>query len=296
MKLDQLQYFVETARREHLGQAANFLNVSPSAISHSIAQLEDQLGKKLFEKTGRRIRLTETGHTLLGKAEAILADILRIQNELSDSSCEIKGHFRLSATHLLCSQLLTPVYLKIQKKYNQVTSRIQSFRSGEVLTKVDSGELDLGVCFSPHSSPLHEQEDIFQGKLLLAFGKQHLFLKSKNINHLQHYQAAVALGAQGIENCESNPIFKKFSLNPKVGMYFDTYDVAVEALKSQNFWALLPDFLCYKHQNFIETYTPKNWSLEYRITAIWPRHKIRTPFLDLMISGMKEELNQKFKA
>ncbi len=56
MTLDQLQYFVEAARRQHIGQAARFLNISPSAISHSIAALEEEFGQSLFEKQGRQIR------------------------------------------------------------------------------------------------------------------------------------------------------------------------------------------------------------------------------------------------
>ena len=50
MKLDQLTYFLEAARHEHIGKAAKAVAISPSAISHSISALEKELGRPLFKK------------------------------------------------------------------------------------------------------------------------------------------------------------------------------------------------------------------------------------------------------
>jgi LysR family transcriptional activator of glutamate synthase operon len=58
MKIDQLIYFAETAKEEHIGRAAKILGISPSAISHSIASLEGELQLKLFQKKGKNIFLT----------------------------------------------------------------------------------------------------------------------------------------------------------------------------------------------------------------------------------------------
>ncbi len=108
MKLDQLQYFVEAAKRQHVGQAARFLNISPSAISHSIAALEDELGKRLFEKQGRQVKLTQSGKMLLDRAEHLLGEERRIRDEVSQGHFVMRGHYRIAATHTLCAELLTP--------------------------------------------------------------------------------------------------------------------------------------------------------------------------------------------
>lgn len=288
MKFDQLQYFVETARRQHIGQAARFLNISPSAISHSITALENEFGRPLFEKHGRQIKLTPHGKLLLDRAEFLLTEANRIHEELSSEHLEMRGHYRIAATHTLCSEFLTPTWMDIQAQHSALTATLHSLRSGEVLSRVNSGEVDLGICFSPHSGPQHEQELLHQGRMVLSFGKKHPFLKDRRVELLNQYPSIAALAAQGIENCENHPAFQKFRLQPKTVNLFDSYDVAIQALRTNRVWTLLPDFLAYSRPQEIETYIPRGWDADYKIAAIWPKYRIRTQALDQVIQNVRE--------
>lgn len=287
MKLDQLQYFVETARRQHIGQAALFLNISPSAISHSITALEEEFGKRLFEKQGRQIKLTQHGKLLLDRAEFLLTEAGRIREELATNQMEMRGHFRLAATHNLSSEFLMPTWITLQKDNPGLTATLRSMRSGEVMASVNSGEIDLGFCFSPHSGPNHEQEVIHEGNLILCFSKGHPFLKKQIISDLGAYPSIAALGAQGIENCENHPAFQKLKVVPKVANLFDSYDVAIQALKRGEFWSLLPDVIAYKNKSEIETFIPRGWDVDYKIAAVWPKYRIRTHALDHVVEQMR---------
>lgn len=290
MKLDQLQYFVEAARRQHIGQAARFLNISASAISHSITALEEELGKKLFEKHGRQIKLTPHGKLLMDRAEFLLTEVQRIREELSSDQLEMRGHYRMAATHTLCSDFLTPTWMEIQNQHPALTATLHSLRSGEILARVGSGELDLGICFSPHSGPNHEQELLHQGKLVICFGKKHPFLKDRRLENLNNYPAIAALAAQGIENCENHSSFQKLRLQPKTVNLYDSYDVAIRALESNRVWTLLPDFIAYSHHDEIVSYIPRGWEAEYTIAAVWPKYRIRTHALDYVIERVREIL------
>jgi DNA-binding transcriptional LysR family regulator len=288
MKLDQLQYFVATARRQHIGQAALFLNISPSAISHSISALEEEFGKQLFEKQGRQIKLTHHGKLLLDRAEFLLAETERIHEELASDQIEMRGHYRIAATHTLCSEFLTPVWLDLQEKNPGLTSTIHSLRSGEVVSRVNSGEVDLGICFSPQTGPNHEQTTLYEGRLLMCFGKKHPFLKERRTELLNEYPTISALSAQGIESCENHPSFQEFGIRPKSINLFDSYDVAIRALRSNRVWALLPDFFAYSRSSEIETYIPRGWEANYKVAAVWPKYRIRTQALDLLIENVTE--------
>ena len=61
MELSQLRYFRELAKREHLTKTAEFLNITPPSLSVAVSKLEQELGVKLFERSGRNIRLNENG-------------------------------------------------------------------------------------------------------------------------------------------------------------------------------------------------------------------------------------------
>lgn len=71
LNFHHLLYFWRVAKTGHLTQVANDLHVSQSALSNQIRQLEDRLGEPLFERTGRRLVLTETGQLVLSYAENI---------------------------------------------------------------------------------------------------------------------------------------------------------------------------------------------------------------------------------
>ena len=61
MNLNHLQYFVKLAHLEHYTKASQMLNITQSSLSHSINDLEKELGVLLFIRQGRNVRLTKCG-------------------------------------------------------------------------------------------------------------------------------------------------------------------------------------------------------------------------------------------
>lgn len=61
METRNLEYFLQLAKYEHVSQTADLLNISQPSLSKSLTQLENELGVKLFDRQGRRIKLNETG-------------------------------------------------------------------------------------------------------------------------------------------------------------------------------------------------------------------------------------------
>ena len=83
-----LRYFREVATEGHLGRAAERLNVSQSALSTQIRQLEDRLGQTLFDRVGRTLQLTEVGRIALDYADRIFTagdDLLAALNQSGTS-------------------------------------------------------------------------------------------------------------------------------------------------------------------------------------------------------------------
>jgi LysR family transcriptional activator of nhaA len=71
LNFHHLFYFWRVAKTGHLTQAASELHVSQSALSSQIRQLEERIGEPLFERSGRRLLLTDTGQLVLSYAENI---------------------------------------------------------------------------------------------------------------------------------------------------------------------------------------------------------------------------------
>lgn len=68
MTLDQLRVFLAVAERCHVTQAAVALNMTQSAVSAALSTLESQYNVRLFDRVGRGITLTDTGHSFIDAA------------------------------------------------------------------------------------------------------------------------------------------------------------------------------------------------------------------------------------
>ena len=77
MSLSQLRYFVTVAEEGHVSRAATRLHMSQPPLSRQIGALEHELGRRLFERTPRGVRLLPAGEALLVHARRVLAEVDR---------------------------------------------------------------------------------------------------------------------------------------------------------------------------------------------------------------------------
>lgn len=293
MKLDQLSYFLETAQHEHIGKASKVLAISPSAISHSISCLQEELGQPLFERKGKRIFLTSHGELLKQRAIEILNQVEKVKQEVSATHINIPGHYRLAASHVLCSHILTPIWAELQNQNSKTTAEIYTRRSSEVLQGVLDGQYNLGLCFSSQEHPDIETIRISEGKLLIFVRKNHPVLKNPNnqLKRIVEYPAVLPKSFTGIEVCETHPIFKNFDLVPRVDCMFDSYDVAIKKMLFSNSWSLMPDIMGeYMGKEIVAIKLPKAWDATYNISILYPRNKILAKILVQMIDQVNKKV------
>ena len=75
MELRQLQTFIQIAQMQSFSRTAEMLGYSQSAVTVQIRQLENELGKRLFDRTGKKVVLTPQGEEFLEHANRILYDV-----------------------------------------------------------------------------------------------------------------------------------------------------------------------------------------------------------------------------
>ncbi|WP_316155125.1 LysR family transcriptional regulator [Cupriavidus sp. BIC8F] len=106
--LAQLSIFVRIAELRSLSAAARELGISPSAVSKSLAQLEEHLGLLLVKRTTRSLTLTDGGRIIFERANNILAD-LEFTLDAARQSQAPQGHLRLTCSMAFGSTQLTPL-------------------------------------------------------------------------------------------------------------------------------------------------------------------------------------------
>lgn len=295
MKLEQLKYFVETARYEHIGKAAEAISISPSAISHSIAALEQEFGRPLFSRQGRRIFLTHHGKLLLARAESLLSDANQLRQEMLADHTELQGRYKLAATHMLNENFLVPAWLNVTTQHQKLSSEILILKSAEVLERVCSGELDFGLCMNPQKQPGFKEIVLYQGAQVLVARKSHpLFRLSEKerVKYLSDYPTISPKYHQGIESCDSSSFHQEQNIEPNIALSCDSYTVMVSALQNSDMWSFMP---CILHSHYADKLgilsTEHTSKVPVKISAIWPANHVKSSVIALLLESLQTQIH-----
>ena len=135
--LNSLVVFAQVVEANSFSQAARRLKMPVSTVSRRIAELEDQLGVRLLERSTRSLRLTDVGSEVLEHAQrgAELSDA--IDNIASNHHASVSGTLRLSAPPSISDSLLAPIVSAFQSTYPEV--RVQIFITERVVDQIAEG-------------------------------------------------------------------------------------------------------------------------------------------------------------
>ncbi len=149
MDTHSLTVFMAVAENGSFSAAAERLFLTQPAVSKRIAQLEQQLGTRLFDRVGRRIRLTEAGEALLPRARQVLLDLEDMGRAISNLTGRVAGTLRIGTSHHIGLHRLPPVLRRFSREYPEVRLDIQFIDSEEAWEGVLHGDLELGVVTLP---------------------------------------------------------------------------------------------------------------------------------------------------
>ena len=145
MDNQNLKAFITVADLGSFSQAADRLYLTQSAISKRIAQLEQQIGKKLFDRIARQVSLTEAGTELLPRARRILNEYDSALQAINDLSGKASGTLRLAISHHLGLHRLPPVLKQFAQQYPNVTLDIEFMDSEKAYEQVLHGQSEVAV-------------------------------------------------------------------------------------------------------------------------------------------------------
>lgn len=163
----------EVDRLGSLTVAAERLNVTQSALSHTIRKLEERYGVAMWEKDGRNLRLTEAGRYLVTLAQRILPQIERAEDILSDYRYGKRGSLKIGMECHPCHQWLMGVTKPYLVEWPDVDLALTtSFTSGGVAA-LTSYEIDILITPDPIEAQGIHYIPVFDYELVLAVPVKH---------------------------------------------------------------------------------------------------------------------------
>jgi DNA-binding transcriptional LysR family regulator len=119
-----MQAFVKVADAGSFAQAAAQLNVSTSVVTRHVSSLEQHLGIRLFQRTTRKVVLTEAGAQYADGCRVLLAELEEVESRATTASREVAGDLRIVALGSFSLFRLTPLFAEYQARFAQVNLRV----------------------------------------------------------------------------------------------------------------------------------------------------------------------------
>lgn len=179
MELEQLRHFVRVAETQNFTRAAEQAGLSQSAVSRSVAKLEEELGRPLFERQTRKVVLTDTGQLLLNRARNVLTMLDDVKTEIGDDGQS--GKLRVGAIPTIAPYFLPERLRSFGKRFPRSQLIVIEDTTDMLLKKIADGEVDVAIAALPIGAKHLEVEPLFEEELLLVTSRDHPLAARKSV-------------------------------------------------------------------------------------------------------------------
>ncbi|TCP55485.1 DNA-binding transcriptional LysR family regulator [Tumebacillus sp. BK434] len=195
MILQYLRTFCTVARTGSFTRAAEELGYAQSSVTTQIQKLEQEYGTVLFERFGRRMRLTHSGETLLGYA----TEMIRLQQESKEAlATEASGTLTIGTIESLAAYFLPPLLQAFQARYPRMNLQLKPGLEPGVIQSVKDGDCDIGLILDvPFADPDLHVETVQPVELMITAQPGHRLAGLREVQYADLEQESLILTEEG---------------------------------------------------------------------------------------------------
>jgi DNA-binding transcriptional LysR family regulator len=179
--IQHIRAFLAVANSGSFAKAAIELNLSPSALTVQVQQLEEWLGVTLLERSPRQVSLTAAGQNNRGAMEKLLLDLDNIVSGSRDLAALRRGVVTIAALPSLCSGALPPILRAFREQFPGVEIRLRDVVAQRIDALVREGEVDFGLGVRARMSHGLDFQVVMVDRLSLFVPLDHALAKRHSI-------------------------------------------------------------------------------------------------------------------
>ncbi|MFN4008569.1 MAG: LysR family transcriptional regulator [Pannonibacter sp.] len=174
LTLKQIQGFLAVAEAGSFSMAAKRLNTAQPALSQAIKDLEAELGVRLFDRTTRRVELTDAGREFHIASAKIIDDLEHAVEGVHMLAERRRGKLRVAAPPLLASYVLPKVIAEFQAAYPGIVVQLSDVGTEQILDAIRTAKADCGIGTFPPADDDIERQPLIRDSLMLFCPAQSL--------------------------------------------------------------------------------------------------------------------------
>ncbi|MET0264990.1 MAG: LysR family transcriptional regulator [Duganella sp.] len=225
-----MRALVALARTGSFTLAADHLNLTQSALSGQIKELEQRLGVRVVERTTRKAQLSELGRELTPLFDKMLQDLEGAMTDLASRKALKQGVVRVAAPQMLSCTLLPEAMAAYGARYPDIQLRLADTPVEQVLARVLSGEADFGIGPERDAMAGISAQPLFEMPFVVVFPEGHALQQRARIRWADIGEfALIALQGQFTERLlqDMHSSLRELSLRPANEVTFMTTALAM---------------------------------------------------------------------
>jgi LysR family transcriptional regulator for metE and metH len=168
-----LRLVAEIARTESVTRAADRLNVSQSAVSHQLREIEDKIGTPIFVRSGRRMLPTSAGRIMADAAQLVLGEISRVEARVEQLARHTAGELRV-CTHCYTGYHWLPALVEgLRRRYPAFALHIAAEHTLNPIEALLDARLDLAIMNDESDDKRLRYRELFEDEHVAVVPKSH---------------------------------------------------------------------------------------------------------------------------
>lgn len=182
MTLQQLEYTVKLAQYLSFKRAAHEIGISQPALTMQIQKFEDELGFMLFDRSKRKVEITDKGKYIIEKALILLNEAQQIYKLAERLNDEVSGELNIGIIPTLAPYLVPLFINQLNSRFDRLKINIKEALTEEIILDLKSGVLDGGIVSTPIKSSYHFQtETLFYEGFKVFVSHEHTLFDKQEI-------------------------------------------------------------------------------------------------------------------
>ncbi|MDR5867597.1 LysR family transcriptional regulator [Halomonas koreensis] len=195
--LRSLRVFLAVVDEGGFSAAARSLHLAQSAVSQTIATLEQRLGLTLFQRRERRVGLTPEGEALVGRARDLLARAEATHLAMRELHDLVKGELRIGIPSMLGSYYFPPLLMGFKARHPGIRLTVVEAGARRLQAMIAGGELDLGVVIDDGASRHLTRRPLVSEEMVVCVPRDHPFASRDGVSPAAFFAEPLVLFQDG---------------------------------------------------------------------------------------------------
>lgn len=240
----RLRVFYTVAKRLSFTKAAEELFISQPAVTKHIHELEQQLGVKVFERIGNRIKLTVAGQIMLKHAETIFTTYRNLEYDINQLKSSQGGLLPIGASTTIAQYFIPPLLAKFHQRYSDVEISLIMGNTEQIEQALLEKNIELGIIEGKSKNPLLKYVELAKDEIVLVGNAQHAYGQDDKLTANDLKQIPLLMREHGSGTLEVIlDALNQLKLKPtdlNIAMYMGSTESIKSYLANSNCLAFLP--------------------------------------------------------